>query len=97
MKKEKIEFRCSSLEKAIIQKKAEKAGLKTSEFCRATTMGQRVTYRLTEEELAIYKMLVVYGNSFTRIANLLRDKDSKFAKEIRQTADEIKKHLKKLQ
>ncbi|GET25844.1 mobilization protein MbpA [Prolixibacter sp. NT017] len=97
MKRKKIEFRCSSLEKAIIKKKAENAGLKISEFCRATALGQRVTFRMTDEELSVYKMLVTYSNNFTRIGNLFRDKDTRFAQEIRQTSDEIKKHLRRLQ
>ena len=95
IKKEQIKFRCTALEKAIIEKKAENSGQSVSSFCRSSALGQRIGYKLTDEELQAYEMLTVYYNNFNRITNLLKDKDSTFAKEIAVTAGEIKRHLEK--
>lgn len=74
MKKENIIFRCTGLEKAIIEKKAEHSGLSVSAYCRATALNQKIGYKLTAEEIEVYKMLVKYHNNFTAIGNLLRKK-----------------------
>jgi len=94
-KKQQIKFRCTSLEKAIIEKKAEKSGLSTSSYCRASALGQKIGYKLTDEELEAYEMLVKYHNNFTRITNAFKDKDSNFVREMNETALEIKRHLQK--
>lgn len=96
-KKELIKFRCTALEKAIIEKKAEKSGQSVSSFCRASALGQKIAYKLTEEELEAYKILTQYHKNFTAISNLLKKKDSAFAKEVATTAREIKQHLQKFQ
>lgn len=95
-KKELIIFRCTSLEKAIIEKKSVNSGQSVSSFVRSAALGQKIGYKLTDEELEIYRMLTKYHNNFVSISNLLKKKDSAFAKEIKSTADEIKNHLKKL-
>lgn len=94
-KKEVIKFRCTPLEKAIIFKKAEHSGQSVSAYCRATALNQKVSYKLTESELNAYQTLTQFHNNFKAISNLLKKKDSNFAKEVKQTADEIKKHLNK--
>lgn len=94
-KKELIKFRCTPLEKAIIEKKAENAGTSVSSFCRVSALDQKIGYRLTAEELEAYKMLTQYFNNFKAISNLLKNKDSAFAKEVATTAQEIKNHLQK--
>jgi len=96
-KKEVLRFRCSPLEKAIIEKKASDSGLSASAFCRASALGQKIGYKLTDDELEIYRMLTTYHNNFTSISNLLKDKDSRFAAEVKTAAAEIKEHLKKFQ
>lgn len=95
-KKRKIEFRVTPLERAIIEKKAENSGLNLSEFCRQSAMQKHVKFRLTSDEIEVYKTLTQFHNNFIHIGNLFRKKDSRFAKEIKQTAEEIKKHLNKL-
>lgn len=96
-KKEHIIFRCSSLEKAILQKKADHSGQSVSSFVRASALGQKIGYKLTDEELEVYQMLTKYHNHFVAISNLLKKKDSAFAKEVGSVAKEIKQHLKKFQ
>lgn len=97
MKKEQIKFRCSALEKAIIEKKAEHSGQSVSSYCRTVALGQKVSYKLTAEELQAYQMLTKYHNSFVSINNLLEAKDSQFSKMVADTAKEIRNHLKKFQ
>ena len=97
MKKEQIKFRCSALEKAIIEKKAEHSGQSVSSYCRTVALGQKVSYKLTAEELEAYLMLTRYHNNFVSISNLLKEKDSQFSKLVAETAKEISNHLKKFQ
>lgn len=95
MKKQSIKFRCSSLEKEIIKKKASNSGLTISEYCRAIALNQKIGFKLTDEELEIYKTLIKYHNNFVQISNLLKKKDSGFAKKIMEVVNEIKCHLNK--
>lgn len=97
MKKQKIEIRVTSLEKAIIQKKAENSALSMSEYVRSSALNQNISYKLTEDEFEVYKMLKSYYNNFQRIGNLLKEKDAEFAKEVMKTAKEIRRHLKKIE
>ncbi|HZJ36564.1 MAG TPA: hypothetical protein VFD29_08070 [Gillisia sp.] len=94
-KKELIKLRCTGLEKAILQKKADNSGQSLSSFVRSAALGHKIGYKLTDEELEAYQMLTKYHNNFVAIINLLKKKDSNFAKEVMRTADEIKEHLKK--
>lgn len=96
-KKSIIKFRCTSLEKAIIEKKASHSGTSTSSFVRAAALDQKVTYRFTEEELEIFKMLLKYHKNFTALSNLFKAKDPSLSNEVKVLADEIKQHLKRLQ
>jgi sulfur relay (sulfurtransferase) DsrC/TusE family protein len=96
-KKEKIEIRVTILEKKIILKKAQNAALSTSEYVRSSALNQNISYKLTEEELEVYKMLKSYYNNFQRIGNILKEKDTEFAKEIMKTSKEIREHLAKIE
>lgn len=97
MKKETIRFRCSRLERLLIEKKASNAGMSVSALCRASVLGQKIGNRLTAEELEAYEMLQKYRNNFQNIANLLKSKDSTFAKEVGAAVSHIKSHLKKFE
>ena len=96
-KKELIKFRSTSLEKAIIQKKAKNTGLSLSAFCRAAALDQKIGYKLTDEELEAYKNLTKFHNNFINISNLLQKKDPALSKLVTDTALDIKNHLKKFQ
>lgn len=97
LRSKKVEFRCSILDKRIIEKKASEAGLSVSEYCRKSALRQKISSRLDDEELRVYLELSEYRNHFIRISNLLKDKDSAFAKEVKNTATLIRTHLEKLQ
>ena len=94
-KKKRIELRVTTLEKKIIEKKAENSGLNTSEYCRNAALGKKINTKLTIEELEVYKDLTKYHNNFTAISNLLKKKDSKFYKEVQEVTKLIKQHLTK--
>jgi len=97
IKKKRIDFRCTSLEKAIIEKKAENTGLSTSEFCRASALGQKIRSKFTEEEMEVYKMMLKYHKNFTALSNLFKAKNPSLSNETKVLADQIKTILKKLQ
>ena len=96
-KKKRIELRCSSLEKAIIQKKAKKTGLTISEFCRASALGQKISSKFSDEEIEIFQMLTKYHNNFISLSNLFKTKNPSLSNETKILATEIKNILLKLQ
>ena len=91
-----ITIRATEQEKAQLQKRAQETGLSLSEFCRRCSLEKKIHGRLSKEELTIYGQLSVFHNNFVRIKNLLKDRDSKFAKEVIATAKQIKIHLNKI-
>ena len=93
MKRTYIKFRCSIYEKKLLKKKAKRAGISLSEYCRSSAFGNSVIERLTEEQLAHYRMLVKYKGNFTRIGNMFRKHNPKLASEVETLAEEIRKHL----
>ena len=93
MKRTYIKFRCSIYEKKLLKKRAERAGISLSEYCRSSAFGNSVIERLTDEQLEHYKILVKYKGNFTRIGNMFRKHNPKLASEVEQLAEEIRKHL----
>lgn len=93
----KIEVRCTLVEKSIVKSKAAKAGLSISSYLRKVGLNQKLESKLSTGEIEIYKDLHQYHSNFTRIRNLLKNKDTTFAQEIMNVANLIKAHLKKFQ
>jgi hypothetical protein len=93
MKRTTIKFRCSIYEKKLLKKRAERAGISLSEYCRSSAFGNLVIERLTQEQLAHYKMLVKYKNNFASISNMFKKRNPKLANEVRQLAEQIRTHL----
>ncbi|WP_322970696.1 plasmid mobilization protein [Faecalibacter sp. LW9] len=97
MKSKKIQIRVSNSEFYIIHKKAKQAGISTSEFLRAIALDYNLSYKLTNEEIEIYKELNKYADNFRRIGNLFKLGDSTKVKEISiETAQLIREHLNRL-
>ncbi|MDP5232055.1 MAG: hypothetical protein NWQ38_16795 [Cellulophaga sp.] len=93
MKKTYIKFRCSIYEKKLLKKRAVRAGISLSEYCRNSAFENSVIERLTSEQLAHYQMLVKYKNNFTSISNMFKKHNPKLANEVIQLAEEIRNHL----
>ena len=93
MKRTYIKFRCSIYEKKLLKKRAERAGISLSEYCRSSAFGNSVIERLTDEQLTHYKMLVKYKSNFIRIGNMFKKHNPKLASEVEQLAEEIRTHL----
>jgi len=93
MKKTYIKFRCSIYEKKLLKKRAERAGISLSEYCRNSALENLVIERLTSQQLAYYQMLVKYKNNFTSISNMFKKHNPKLANEVIQLAEEIRNHL----
>ena len=94
MKRTYIKFRCTVYEKKLLQKRAKRAGISLSEYCRSTAFGQNVIERLSMEQLECYNTLVDYKNNFTRIGNMFKRHHPKLEEEVKQLAAEIRGHLK---
>jgi hypothetical protein len=99
MKKiEKINLRLNFSEKRIIEMKAFKSGCSVSEFLRSTALDYPLSYKLTDDEIKVYKQLNKFSRNFININNLFKKGDITGVKEkCIETADLIQQHLKKLQ
>lgn len=97
MKSKTIHIRVSNSEFYIIKNTAKKAGVTMSEYLRATALNYNLSYKLTEDEIEIYKELNKYADNFRRIGNLFKLGDSTKVKEISvETAQLIRDHLNRL-
>lgn len=97
MKPKTLRFRVSNSEYYIIKNKAKQAGVSTSEFLRAVALDYNLSYKLTQEEIEVYKGLNKYADNFRRIGNLFKVGDSTRVKEVSvETALLIREHLNRL-
>ncbi|MGW9684874.1 mobilization protein MbpA [Flagellimonas sp. 2504JD1-5] len=93
VKSKTVRFRCTTYEQKLLKVKARKAGLSVSEYCRRAAFDDRIIERLTEDQIAMYKMFVDYQNNFIRIGNMFKKRNPKLSEEVNQLAKEIKDHL----
>jgi len=94
----RINLRLKLSEKKIIERKAAQAGCSMSEFIRNTALGYTLSYKLTDEEIEVYKLLTKFSSNFISISNLFKKGDYTGVKEKSvETAKQIQQHLKKLQ
>ena len=93
-KSELIKFRCSIYEKKLLKIKAKKSGLTLSEYCRMSTMEQRIVERLSDEHIDLYRTLIKYHNNFKAIGNMFRKRNPKLTETVYQLANEFKEILK---
>jgi hypothetical protein len=93
MKRSYIRFRCSIYEKKLLKKRAARAGMSLSEYCRSAAFGHTIIERLTPEQLECYSTLVQYKNNFSRIGNMFKKRNPNLSHEVTQLAEEIRQHL----
>lgn len=98
MKKTKrIELRVTLTEYLIIKNKADEAGCSLSELLRNIVLDYPLTYKLSSEEIEVYKQLNKFSDNFRRIGNLFKLGDVTGVKETSvETAKLIRSHLNKL-
>lgn len=97
MKPKTLRFRVSNSEYYIIKNKAKQAGITISEYVRSRALDYDLTYKLTEEEIIVYKQLNSFSDHFRRISNLFKLGDITKVKEVSvETAELIREHLEKL-
>ncbi len=94
MKREYIQIRCSIYEKKLLKNRAARAGVSLSEYLRAAAFERNIVERITPEQLESYQMLVQYKTNFSRISNMFKKGNPQLATEVKQLAEEIRKHLK---
>jgi hypothetical protein len=95
--KTKIEFRTSLYEKKLIKIRAKNSGLTVSEFCRRSALDKKITQRLTDDQVELYKILAKYHTNFISIGNMFRKRNPELTKKVYELANEIKEQLKKFQ
>jgi hypothetical protein len=90
----RLVFRLYSLEKKAIELAAEKTGLSLSDYIRRCCLEKTIHPRLSKEELDLYRLLVEYRNNFSRISNLIKERED-FTAALREVISSIDEHLKK--
>lgn len=88
-KKERFEIRLTAIEKRVIENRANKAGIKPSEFVRNSVLEKVIKTKLSEEEFEILKNLFEIGND-------LRSLKSKEASKNNEEIDKIIEDLKNI-
>jgi hypothetical protein len=94
-KTEFIKFRCTAFEKKLLKNRAKRCGLTLSEYFRRIAFDKKLTERLTDEEITIYRALLKFHNNFKAIGNMYRKRNPHLTEKVYWLADEIKEHLKK--
>ncbi|MFV0591489.1 MAG: plasmid mobilization protein [Draconibacterium sp.] len=79
----------------MISKQAAHSGLTLSEYIRRAALRQRISYKLSEEELKQYKELHKYKRNFELISNMYKNRDPHIVDMVKETARTIEIHLKK--
>jgi len=90
----RLVFRVYHLEKKAIELAAEKSGLGVSDYIRRCSLGQTIRARLSSEEVDLYRLLIEYRNNFSRISNLLKERED-ITSELKEIIKDIDQHLKK--
>jgi hypothetical protein len=75
-----------------ILRKAQKAGMTISEFCRRMVLDGRIVEapKLSSGQVKFLKYLIGCNNNFTRIANFMRNQSPELTEEIRRFLVELK-------
>lgn len=79
-----IKFRCSVGEKKIIRQQAAACGKNISEYCRGQTVHGKIyaARRLTPEERQYFICLKDHNLGFTRISNLMKNRNPELYRAI---------------
>ena len=86
-KKERFEIRLTAIEKRVIENRANKAGIKPSEFVRNSVLEKVIKTKLSEEELEILKNLFEVGNE---LRSFKSKEPSKKNEEIDKIIEDLK-------
>lgn len=90
----RLTIRLFSLEKQAILLSASRSGLSVSDYLRKVGLGETIKPRLTAEELSLYQLLVDYRNNFSRISNLISNRED-FSQALACLISSIDHHLRK--
>jgi hypothetical protein len=90
----RLVFRVYALEKKAIELSAAKSGLPVSDYIRRSCLGKTIHARFSKEELDLYHILVEYRNNFSRISNLVKERED-FSLSLKEVISSIDQHLKK--
>lgn len=92
-----IAVRVTRLEKKVIQRSAEDAGMNPSEFMRKAALNKEIKFRLNPDEVEALKELRQFQRNFQRISNYLNPgQDEEVKSEVRELIKESKAILNRL-
>jgi hypothetical protein len=90
----RLVFRVYAIEKKVIELAASKSGLSLSDYLRRCSLGKTIHSSMEKEELDLYRLLIEYRNNFSRISNLIKERED-FTGDLKHVISSIDLHLKK--
>lgn len=91
---QRIAIRTTYLERSIIEKNADAAGLSLSEYIRDCALSRQIQARRTTEEIEAYQNLANFRTHFSRISNLVNAGEEPILKsEIHDLIQKLNKTL----
>lgn len=90
---EKITFRVTAQEKAVLEERAARCGISTSEYCRILCMGGQPKERYTEEERQLLRDIAQLKGTLQRLNNYFGGRQYR---EVFEANQEIITQLKKI-
>lgn len=93
MKNKTVRFRTSESEKERIEGMADRAGMTLSEYCRQICLTGRILAapKLTPNEVLYFKALKEHNNGFSRLTNLIRQRQPGLAQAIEEHMEQSKR------
>lgn len=93
-KKNRVNFRCTLLEKLAIDNMAKKCGRTTSDYCRLVILGYLPKQRLTEEELQLLREIRKVASDLQHIKNyFVERKYTQTMQEVTNVINQLKSIL----
>jgi len=91
-----VTVRFTKAEFRLVQKYAERSGLRLAEFIHDRALGYKIAPRLTEDEIKLYLQLVGMANNLNQLAKQANQREL-LVLEILKTLEHINKAVEKLQ
>ncbi|KMQ60139.1 hypothetical protein ACM46_18045 [Chryseobacterium angstadtii] len=92
----KIEIRVSENEKKMISDKAERTGLKTSEYIRKSSLDKSLNFRFSKEEIEAWKNLTFISTALRNLTNILsKENREELISELKNINEQIKVEIQK--
>ncbi|MGV4439777.1 DUF1778 domain-containing protein [Ornithobacterium rhinotracheale] len=94
-KTSQISVRMTPVERTIIERRAERAGITMSRFLVRSAMGQKINV-MDSEQRELYQVLANYIGNFNRLSNLIRVRHPEILREIEYLVSTLTQEIEKI-